>query len=157
MTMPVGSLEPELAALVSWVGYAAPRPVTEEAIRTFAGALDPAGAERSTSGREAAVTVAPPTFFCPDPVAEVMAMGFVRPQTTSRSIDGGSTWCPGVSARVGDVLTSIGRVAGVTPRTLGDGRRMVATRCEVQTWNQRGELAGVATGTILNYEDRVHA
>jgi hypothetical protein len=156
MSLPQEPLDPELAALASWVGRSRPRLVTQEAIWAFADALQPDCGERSRSSASEP-TVAPPTFFCPDPVAEVMSMGFERPHTTSRSIDGGSAWTIGVPTRAGDVLTSIGRVAEISSRVLADGRRLVLTRCEVHTWNQRGDLAGVAGGTILNYEDRVGA
>lgn len=146
-----GPLDAELAALAAWVGYASPRVVTAEAIRLFAATLSRVRPElRVASGSDDA----PPTFFCPDPVAAVLSMGLARPSHPARSIDGGSRWTPGVPARAGDILTSIGRVIGVTVRTLADARTMVITECEVRTWNQRGELAGVAGGTILNYEQR---
>jgi hypothetical protein len=148
-------LDDELRALTGWVGYGGPRVVTAEAIRRFADSLTPARTE--SGGAASAGDVAPPTFFCPDPVAEVASMGFVRPSAPERSIDGGSTWEPGVATGPGDILTSVGSVRDVTSRVLPDGRRVVVTRCEVRSWNQRGELAGVAGGTIVNYEVRGEA
>lgn len=144
----------ELRTLTGWVGYAGPRVVTAEAIRLFAETLKPA---RPGTSEADVHDVAPPTFFCPDPVAAVDSMGLVRPSTPDRSIDGGSSWAPGVPTRAGDVLTSVGRVRDVTSKVLDDGRRVVVTRCEVRAWNQRGELAGVASGTIVNYESRGRA
>lgn len=156
MTPREGPLDDELAALTTWVGYSPPRVVTDEAIRRFAETLRRVVPPTDTGSDESDL-VAPATFFCPDPVAAVDAMGLVRPTRPARSIDGGSRWEPGVVTRAGDVLTSVGRVARVSVRRLEDGRVMVKTECEVRTWNQRGELAGVAGGTILNYEGRVPA
>jgi acyl dehydratase len=94
----------------------------------------------------------PPTYFCPDPVAQAQDMGLIRPTEPAHSIDGGSEWSFIRPVHVGDVLTSVGQVVDVTRRLTHDGRPLVRTTVEVRAWNQEGALVGVATGVIVNVE-----
>jgi len=139
----------QLIGLSTWVGVAS-HEVSSESVRRFWSAISP-GSERESGHRRV-----PPTYFCPDPVAEVEQMGLVRPTEPPHSIDGGSEWFPGHPLRIGDVLTSVGRVVDIEQRRTRDGRALVETTIEVQSWNQDGLLVGVARGTILNYEGRSH-
>ena len=102
----------------------------------------------------AAGTVAPPTFFCPDPIVAAEAMGVARPRPLARNIDGGSAWELRAPVRVGDTLTLVARIASITARTTGDGRPLITTVLEVEAWNQHGVSVGVASGRSLSYEDR---
>jgi len=142
-----GAQPAELIGLSTWVGVAR-HEVSRESVGRFWSAISPGRDPENESGR------VPPTYFCPDPVAEVEQMGLVRPTYPPYSIDAGSEWLPGQSLRIGDVVTSVGRVVGVQQRRTRDGRTLVETTVEVRSWNQDGLLAGVATGTILNYGGR---
>lgn len=150
-------LSPELRLLAGWVSRPVTREVTAESVRRFAGAISPASLTSADGSPVAPLQkdIAPPTYFCPDPVVEVQAMGLVRPSYPTRSIDGRSQWAPGRPVRPGDTLTSIGRVTQVTQRNTRDGRDMVETRFEVLVWNQDGLSVGVAGGTIINYQERL--
>ena len=147
------TLSAELRRLGSWVGTAPRREVTAESVARFRSALRAAGSSgaEDTAGAGAAMAV-PPTYFCPDPVAEVLAMGLPRPTEPAHSIDGGSEWRLIRPVQVGDVLTSVGQVVDVTSRFARDGRPLVRTTVEVRTWNQDGALVGVATGAIVNVD-----
>lgn len=142
-----GAHPTELIGLSTWVGVAR-HEVSRESVRRFWSAISPGRDPENAPGH------VPPTYFCPDPVAEVEQMGLVRPTDPPSSIDGGSEWLPGQSLRIGDVVTSVGRVVDVQQRRTRDGRTLLETTVEVRAWNQDGLLAGVATGTILNYEGR---
>jgi hypothetical protein len=144
-----GAQPTELIGLSTWVGVAR-HAVTGESVRRFWSALSP-GRHRDTETGQV-----PPTYFCPDPVAEVERMGLVRLTKPPRSIDGGSEWFPGHPPAIGDMLTSVGRVIDVEQRQARDGRALVETTVEIRSWNQDGLLAGVARGTILNYQERSH-
>jgi hypothetical protein len=102
----------------------------------------------------AAGSIVPPTFFCPDPLVAAAEMGLPRPRPLSRTIDGGSEWEIYRPVRVGDTLTLVAQIAGITQRTTQDGRPMVLTVIEVRGWNQDGFLVGVARGTSVSYEER---
>jgi hypothetical protein len=150
---PVASgLPPELRRLATWVGKPVRRTVTVESVRRFAAAVDPRGDGTSQARRDP--EVAPPTYFCPDPLVVAAETGLRRPAEPPRSIDGGTRWEFGEPVRVGDVVTLLARVGGVTQRRTGDGRTLVETTVEVQGWNQRGRSVGRAIGTIVNYESR---
>jgi hypothetical protein len=142
-----GARPTEPIGLSTWVGVAR-HEVASESVARFWSAISPGSPPEPEPGH------VPPTYFCPDPVAAVEQMGLVRPADPPYSIDGGSEWFPGHPPRIGDVLTSVGRVVEVQRRRTRDGRALVETTVEVRSWNQDGLLAGVATGTILNYEGR---
>jgi len=130
--------------------------VTTDSVRRFAASTTPASLARADGSSLTArpADLVPPTYFCPDPVVEVEAMGMVRPTAPARSIDGGSRWTLAAPVRVGDTLTSIGRITSVVQRRTHDGRDLVETRFDVLVWNQHGQSVGVAGGTIVNYEER---
>ena len=142
-----GAQPTELIGLSTWVGVAR-HEVSRESVGRFWSAVSPGRAPEDDLGH------VPPTYFCPDPIAEVVQMGLVRPTEPPLSIDAGSEWIPGHSLRIGDVVTSVGRVLDVQQRLARDGRALLETTVEVRSWNQDGRLAGVARGTILNYEAR---
>ena len=146
---PDGAQPTQLIGLSTWVGVAR-HEVSSESVRRFWSAISPG------SEREGGHLRVPPTYFCPDPVAEAEQMGLVRLTEPLCSIDGGSEWFPGHPPSVGDVLTSVGRVVDIEQRPTRDGRPLVQTTVEVRSWNQEGLLVGVARGTILNYEGRSH-
>jgi hypothetical protein len=150
------SLSRELRALIGTVSAPGTRTVTAHDVHRFtlaiatgtgAGTTDPADVP-------AAGSVAPPTFFCPDPLVAAAELGLPRPRPLPRTIDGGSEWEIHRPVRVGDTLTSIARIADISQRTTADGRPMVLTVIEVTVWNQRGETVGVARGTSISYQER---
>jgi N-terminal half of MaoC dehydratase len=149
------ALTPELRRLSTWVGRRTVRQVTAESVRRFSASTQPASLCRSDGSRLVVEghDVVPPTYFCPDPVVEVEAMGLVRPAVPVRSIDGGSRWTLRNPVRVGDTLTSIGQVTSVDQRKTRDGRDLVETRFDILVWNQHGQSVGVAGGTIVNYQE----
>jgi acyl dehydratase len=132
--------------------------VEKGAIRKFAGATgdvdplfqDPEFAERTEYGS----IVAPPTFFCPDPLIAAQAAGLKRlPSPFRYGIDGGTEWELFHPVRVGDVLSLTAKIADVyekqgSPRT----GRMLFSIIEVACRNQRGDLVGISRGTGISYE-----
>lgn len=151
----IPDLPRELRALVGTVSAARTRTVHPHDVHRFALAIARTGAGTTDPAVvPAAGSVAPPTFFCPDPLVTAAELGLTRPRPLPRNIDGGTEWEIHRPVRVGDTLTSIARIADITQRTTADGRPMVFTVIEVRVWNQRGESVGVARGTSVSYQER---
>jgi MaoC dehydratase-like protein len=151
----------ELRGLVGAVGTPRTIEVGAESVRRFLLATAPrawrAHPSGTSAGREADAapgSVVPPTVFCPDPIVAAEAMGLLRPRPLARTIDGGTEWKLRHPVRVGDTLTQVARIAGISARRTADGRPMILTVLEVEVWNQHGVSVGVARGTSLSYEDR---
>lgn len=98
--------------------------------------------------------IAPPTFFCPDPLITAQITGLKRlPSPFKYGIDGGTEWEFFQPVRVGDTLTITTKMVDVyekqgSPRT----GRMLFSIIEATCRNQRGELVGISRGTSISYE-----
>lgn len=158
MTTPTTApdLPRDLRALVGTVSAPRTRTVTPHDVHRFALAIATGTGAGTTDPAvvPAAGSVAPPTFFCPDPLVTAAELGLPRPRPLPRNIDGGTEWEIHRPVRVGDTLTSVARIADINQRTTSDGRPMVFTVIEVSVWNQRGESVGVARGTSVSYQER---
>jgi hypothetical protein len=147
----------ELRALVGVVGTPRTRPVLAADVHRFllaTAAGSGAVVDTDPVAVPSAGSVAPPTFFCPDPLVAAAEMGLPRPRPLPRTIDGGSEWEIHRPVRVGDTLTLVAQIAGVEQRATADGRPMVLTVIEVRAWNQDGLPVGVARGTSVSYQER---
>ena len=143
------------------IGVEAPSYIVEVekgAVRKFVGATgdtnplfqDPEFAKRTKYGG----IIAPPTFFCPDPLIAAQIAGLKRlPRPFKYGIDGGTEWELFQPVRMGDVLTVTTKIVDVyekqgSPRT----GRMLFSIIEATCRNQGGDLVGVSRGTSISYE-----
>lgn len=153
---PTDVLPRDLRALVGTVSAPRTRAVEAYDVHRFrlATGAGTGAHQAGPAAAPAAGSVAPPTFFCPDPLVAAAELGLPRPRPLSHTIDGGSEWEVSRPVRVGDTLTLVARIASIRQRTTSDGRPMVLTTIEVAAWNQHGQPVGVATGTSISYEER---
>ena len=98
--------------------------------------------------------IAPPTFFCPDPLIIAQTTGLKRlPSPFKYGIDGGTEWEFIQPVRAGDTLSITTKIADIfekqgSPRT----GRMLFSIIEAICRNQRGEVVGISRGTSISYE-----